>query len=335
MARPLKYDQSVYSGIVDLYRDGKSIYDLSELYSMTPMGISKVLKRAGVATRGITQHLPEWARINRPTITVSSNLPQVIACVGNLAVALVDQDLWDVASIQNRFNKEHAEAKYWLRNLKAEINSKGFNLLALWKDELNLPGIARMIAHKNNKDDKIAYARECEIAMLSAALADKFYDTYHLQGGSGSPINIALVFKDEVVACMSFNHGYACRGDKEAMLLQRFAAAGSVPGAASRLLAAFRKDNKQPVISYSDERYALGRLYEVLGFKEIELGNPDYRYWRDGRWYSKSSKQKKFLFKEMTLAGLEFTPKTTESTMAATLGYKKCYDCGKKTWRLE
>jgi len=93
--------------------------------------------------------------------------------------------------------------------------------------------------------------------------------------------------------------------------------------------------NPGPVVSYSDERYApSGNLYEILGFTQQGLNRPDYRYWRDGRWYAKNSKQKKYLHREAEEAGIAFNDEHTEFELARILGYKRCYDLGKITWLL-
>jgi hypothetical protein len=191
-----------------------------------------------------------------------------------------------------------------------------------------------MLKHRTGEAARTCAARECEVVTVSKEQAREFYNAYHLQGAPNSVwLTYGLVFEDRLVACMSFNSGNACRGDVSAHLLQRFAAAGSVPGAASKLLAAFRGDHPGPIISYSDERYAPGGgLYGVLGFKELELYKPDYRYWKNGAWFAKNAKQRKHL--EAELQG-DVLPTDTEYTMAEKLGYLRCYDCGKKSWRLD
>jgi hypothetical protein len=101
-------------------------------------------------------------------------------------------------------------------------------------------------------------------------------------------------------------------------------------------LSAFRAGAAGAVISYSDERYAPGgNLYKVLGFSEVAYHKPDYRYWKDGRWFAKSSKQRYDLVRELSEAGQAALPEDTEYTMASRLGYKRCYDAGKRTWLLQ
>jgi hypothetical protein len=193
-----------------------------------------------------------------------------------------------------------------------------------------------MIAHRAQAAVSICSARQAEVIKLAAAEANRFYTANHLQGRCNGKFHYALRYKDNVVAVMSFTDARACRGPVDTFLLQRFAVAGSVPGAASRLLAAFRREHPGPIVSYSDERYASGgKLYETLGFTCTRVEKPDYRYWRDNRWYAKNQKQRKHLIAELALRGETPTPEDTEFTMARRLGYKRCFDCGKRTWLLD
>ena len=265
-----------------------------------------------------------------PALRASSSSPIVLlAALADLEVFVVDQDLHDVDSLQAG-GLSHPAAVHALEHHSA---ARAGRVMYLWRDEVGLPGVQRMLKHKAGESvEKKVFARDCAVQEIDSTRASIFYKAHHLQGTPhATGLTLGLLAEGEIVAAMSFNDPRVCRGMKASWLLQRFACSCRVPGGASRLLAAFRKEHQGSIISYSDNRYAAGGLYGVLGFQCLRDEKPDYRYWRDGRWYSKGCKQRKHLIRE--LSGI-FSPEDTEFTMARRLGYKRVYDCGKKTWLL-
>jgi len=263
-----------------------------------------------------------------------SDHPTPTQIVGNLAIFVIDQDLWDHHSILARNQWSNIDGTYTLTRA-AQYLPSGLSHLFLWKDEYAKPCVQTMIAHRNAQNPSVCSARECTIADVPLHEAKAFYDAHHLQGSCGSGATFGLYFNNQLVSCMTFNIPGMCRGLPGHHMLQRFASIGSVPGAASRLLAHYRKTNSGPILSYSDERYAPGgRLYQTLGFTRTEFAGPDYRYWRDGRWFAKNTKQKSDLRGEAVTRSVDILPSDTEYTLAAKLGYKRVYDLGKITWRL-
>lgn len=113
------------------------------------------------------------------------------------------------------------------------------------------------------------------------------------------------------------------------ILLYRYASAGAVVGGASRLFSAFLKEHSEEVISYSDPRYASGKLYEILGFSRKCEYEPDYFYIRGDEVRPKSALQKSRLKGKVPD---DMWQTQTEAEMAAYLGYSRIYDCGKVTW---
>lgn len=248
----------------------------------------------------------------------------------NLLVFRVDQDLHHVDLLMAP-GIPHARARMALKEHQARQPKQA---IYIWKDEINFPGIQRMAEHRNGTDpSERIHARACAVEAVGILEARAFYDIWHLQGSCAQmPYSLGLRHKGILVALMSFRDPKACRGLAVPWMLQRFTSTGRVTGAASRLLAAWRREHPGAVVSYSDNRYSpTGGLYGTLGFTLKFEAQPDYRYWRGGRWYAKNTKQRKHLIAELGGCG----PQDTEYTMAARAGYRRCYDCGKKTWVLE
>lgn len=317
MARPQSLTLDIQEAVKARYEAGISLADLATTYGLTRPGVAKMLKRLGVALRA--RGRPETTAVLKPYIEFP-----------NLVVYVADPLKYSTEALMAR-GLTHAEAsKYWI-NFRNKLAKP---MMLLWKDEIAAPCLAKMLEHKTGQDSRLCSARECTVSYVDKATADAFYSSYHLQGKCNGAIHIGLLFEEELVACMTFTHAAACRGTQGDHLLQRFAAAGSVPGAASRLLKAFLKDYPGDVISYSDERYAPGgKLYSVLGFELVRVEDPDYRYWKpdENRWYAKNACQRKYLIARL---GRDVLPTDTERTMANELGFKRCYDLGKRTWLL-
>lgn len=305
--------------IVRGYVEGLSSRRLASLHKCTVPGILRVLRREGVYIR------PQSVRVSQP-ITLYQEL-------SNLLVFVVDQDLHNVGAYMSK-GMSHRDATHVLReHQKAQPKSA----IYIWKDEVHKSGLQRLIDHRNGSDpSERIHARKCQIVDVPLKGAKIFYDTWHLQGSPNYVQHtLALVFDGKPVSMMSFTNPTSCRGLHVPWMLQRFACVGRVPGAASRLLSAFRKHHAGDMVSYSDNRYSPdGHLYGLLGFTLQDEYRPDYRYWREGEWYAKNTKQRKHLISELRARGEGISDGDTEFSMAERLGYKRCYDAGKKSWLL-
>jgi len=195
----------------------------------------------------------------------------------------------------------------------------------LWLDEAQSTAGRNYLAYAQGAAEAVP-ARSCTVVDVDKATANQFYNQYHLQGQCNAPITIGLA-TDRLVACMSFNMPTACRSTAQAFLLQRFASAGRVVGGASRLLMAFRRRYIGPVVSFSDNRISDGALYTQLGFANDQTLPPDYRYRKNGRWFSKNDCQKRHLLRQGGVG-------STERELADSLGYRRVYDLGKRRWSL-
>jgi hypothetical protein len=338
MARPSSFTKEQEQEIGNLYKSGKSLRELANLFNISNPGILKVLRRNNISIRnkqdasyiknGILTYLQNKYPVTIPQLP---GYPSIAAVTCTLGVVVLDPREWDVLSIMKRNAVSHAVAKNYLVVLNNHIAAFNLKPLFIWLDEL--PKILHIIEHKSQGSSRTCSARECEVRIIDNKIAGSFYEAHHLQGACNSGITYGLIFNNSLVACMTFNHASSCRSSLADHLLQRFACIGSIPGAASKLLAAFRKEHAGSIVSYSDQRYAAGGLYRTLGFTCHIIGSPDYRYFRD-RWYAKNTKQRKHLISELSSKGMEVYADDTEYTMAERLGYRRCYDCGKITWIL-
>jgi hypothetical protein len=136
---------------------------------------------------------------------------------------------------------------------------------------------------------------------------------------------LGLYFEKEIVSLMTFDH-YEGRKKMEdgGWNINRFSNKlnTNIIGGASKLFKYFLKNyNVKRVISYSDNDWSLGNLYETLGFEKINEGNPDYKYIFEGVRIHKSRFRKSKLDTNLT-----------ESEYMKKSQIFKIWDCGKTKW---
>ncbi len=179
-----------------------------------------------------------------------------------------------------------------------------------------------------NKNERI-FARKCEIKIISASIANEFFNENHLSGNCASSLRYGLYYNDELVAAMSF---VKSRYNKKYQWeLARFANKlyTNVIGGASRLFKYFVKiENPSNIISYSDRCWGEGDLYLQLGFVWSHDSPPNYCYIKGNNILTRVSAQKHKLSKLLN----EFDENDTEYNNMRNNGYKRIFDCGNKVF---
>ncbi len=119
--------------------------------------------------------------------------------------------------------------------------------------------------------------------------------------------------------------------NKDAIVLNRlcFKDNTNVQGGSSKLFSAFKKWAKAEkyslIISWSDNCWTEGSIYNVLGFNLKKEYGPDYFYWdvKKHKYVSKQSQQKK---------KVECPDGMTEREWCVERGLFRIWDCGKRLW---
>lgn len=181
------------------------------------------------------------------------------------------------------------------------------------------------------------HARKLKVLKIPRDEANTFYEAHHLQGASFSTANYGLATEGgTVVACMSFSMARSDRRntDTSTWELERYAAACTIVGGASKLLAAFVKESDaRRIVSYSDTRAFSGNMYKQLGFKLEHTTPPDYAYTTGSAKIGRVHKAK-FQRKHLPTVLQDFDPTLSESANCWNNGWYQIFDCGKKKWVL-
>ena len=200
----------------------------------------------------------------------------------------------------------------------------GYGILVIFADEWDKKRkqMCDIISYrlKANKYIKLRPLK-CEIKEIDCNVADAFYCEHHYIGATKAKINIAAIYNDTIVACVSFKAPN--RQSKYQYELTRMVSDPSyiVHGIWGKLFGEFvKRYNPKSIVSFSDNRLFTGGVYSKIGFKLDGDVRPDY-YWIKGKCrYNKSGLRKP---KDSSV---------TESELRHSQGFLKIWDVGKKRW---
>jgi hypothetical protein len=223
--------------------------------------------------------------------------------------------------------KKNAKLSHYEKMKLAE--KEGIRLITIFEHEwLNRKDqVKNFLISVFNKNSIRIRASKCSVLEIPKKEASKFLDENHIQGSrKQSKVAYGLYYNNELVGVIT---GGLHHRDNTKFILDRlcFKTNYTVYGGSSKLLnklIEYAKNNGfDKIISWSDNRWSNGKVYNKLGFiKENELF-PDYQYVKD---HKVISKQKLKLSKEEKKLNL------TERELRKKQGYKRIWDCGKIKW---
>lgn len=204
------------------------------------------------------------------------------------------------------------------------FKESGIRIIHIWEDDWNNKRsiLESQIRNWLGLTVNSIFARRCYIKEINnSRISTEFLEKNHIQGFVASNLKLGLFYNNELVSLMTFDHleGRKKMKDDE-WNINRFCNRldTNVIGGASKLLNYFIKNYRvKRIISYSDQDWSLGGLYETLGFEKVNENDPDYKYIIEGIRVHKSRFRKS---------------KTGISENK--LNLLKVYDCGKTKWEI-
>lgn len=214
---------------------------------------------------------------------------------------------------------------------------KGVRLLTIFDDEWRDRNevCKSLILSKLGIFDRRLQGRKCEVREATKEQMKSFCELNHLQGANKlSEICFGLFHGDEMVGAVDLGRHHRKKGLKEMVLTRLcFKPGVQVVGGANKLFKACvdwcRSNGVDRILSWSDNRYSDGGVYEKLGFKRAADLPPDYYYVdmkNPKRRISKQSQSKK---------QSKCPPNMTELEWANSRGLSRIWDCGKVRWEYE
>ncbi len=217
---------------------------------------------------------------------------------------------------------------HWNKYNKCLI--KGVRLITIFSDEWlfrqqQVKGFLLSVLGVNEK----IYGRKCSVVQITNRVAKKFIEEYHIQGCNRFPKAAFGLYDTDntLVGAMSINVHHR---NKNVCVLDRlvFKQGVSVVGGASKLFKLARQwcvdNNIKQLITWSDNRWSQGNIYDVLGFEFDKELKPDYSY-------VKLSYPRKRISKQSMRKSKTGCPEhITEKQWCINNGYAQIWDCGKK-----
>ena len=195
-----------------------------------------------------------------------------------------------------------------------------------WKDKKNQ--VKGFLLGSLGKYDIKLHARECIIKIVDKhdnRIFD-FFDEFHIQGSPNQYDFCVLLMKDDlIIGGMSFGQHHR-QNHKNLLVLNRLCwRAGYMVTGGSKRMFSYMPAGKT-IVSWSDNRYTTGSVYDKLGFKLDTEYPVDYSYTNNqGKLKSKQSMQKRLI---------DPLPGQTEKERCLDLGFYRIWDCGKKKWSI-
>ena len=211
---------------------------------------------------------------------------------------------------------------------------KNVTLLTIFEDEWdNKKDICKsIILSKLNKSNYIIHGRKCTINEIDKNTSNKFCNENHLlEAPKNVIVSFGIYFDGELMGLISLGH-HPRKTNKKQICINRvcFRKYTKVHGGNSKLLKhliEWCKNNKyNEVITWSDNRWGTGKVYEKIGFVLDQELQPDYSYVNVKKPYERLSKQSQK--KSNTGCPTEMT----EREWAEQNGLARIWDCGKKRW---
>ena len=226
-----------------------------------------------------------------------------------------------------------AKMKHHAKFLSCE--SKDIRLLQIdeydWVNPTRQSIWKSVIASRLGKHTKRIHARQTEFREIDREAANLFLDANHLQGSTPSTRFCYGIFLEaELVGVITFAYH-----EKTMLNLTRlaFPVGTTVVGGANKLFKnALKALPKRDIITFSNNQYSAGSVYQTLGFtKDADLP-PSYQWFYKGGIINKRQCRHSRL---PALLGGMYDPNLTEHQNMYRAGARCLYDAGYQRWKVQ
>lgn len=231
------------------------------------------------------------------------------------------------------WHSEYYKPKNYHKEKMERCKQQNIRLIQIFENEYNnFPEIVKSRISSILGENRTIGARQCKIKEVDYEQSKKFFERTHIQQSCPSSINIGLFYNDNLVACMSFGKSRFNKNYEYELLRYSNELYTTVMGGASKIFKHFiEKYKPHSIISYSDNRWNTGKLYQTLGFNFSHVSSPNYFYFQVGdvnRLFSRVMFQKHKLKNKLK----EYDEQKTEYENMKQNGYERIWDCGNTVW---
>lgn len=231
----------------------------------------------------------------------------------------------------NYWHSDLVKDKYYHQQKTLNCAKNSIRLIHIFEYEweTNKDKIIRLLESLDKQDTKVIGARKTSVKIISNKEAIEFQNTYHLQGGINSSVNIGCFYNNELIGVMSFNKPRFNSNYEYEVTRVCWDYNYKVVGGLEKMFSLFIKEYKPiSILTYVDISKFTGNSYTRLGFKptkEEPITEPNYVWVKEGtnNYLTRYQTQKHKLVRE----GLG-TSEQTEDEIMRQLGYSRIYDSG-------
>lgn len=230
----------------------------------------------------------------------------------------------------NEFSPQPRDKRYHFDKYSRCLD-QGIRLITIFEDEWkNRQNQCKNFIKSILKKGKRIYGRNCEVRQITFPILDDFFEKHHIQGKNTlRTVGFGLYFEEELIGAISLGRHH--RKKDENIVLDRLCFKDEVQaiGGASKLFKQCvqwcKNNNYNKIVSWSDNRWSQGHIYDVLGFKLTKVLSPDYSY-VDVKKSTRLSKQ------SCRKSNTNCPPEIKEKDWMLQKGFARIWDCGKKHW---
>jgi len=207
-------------------------------------------------------------------------------------------------------------------NKTKRVNEAGYRLIHIWEDALrdNEALELKFISNALGFGGKPIYARRCTIAPVGRDSARDFLNLHHVQGFSGSTVNLGTFHDNTLVGVTQF------KKHKRGFELTRHACSVPIVGGLGKVAKHFANSHDGDLISFCDLARYEGGSYIKAGFEIEDTIKPDYMYVMRERRFHKFGFRRKNIQKMFPDI---YSEDKTEREMMVEANIPRIYDCGK------
>ena len=230
-------------------------------------------------------------------------------------------------------NGGNPKNKNYHNNKSLLAETQGINLIHILDLEIHQKynRIESFIKSKLGIYSNRVFGRKCIIREVDNPTYKHFCGDNHLQGYGVASVRLGLYYNNELISIMSFSKSRFTKHDWE-MVRYCCKLNTTIIGGSKKLFKHFSTKYEGSIVSYSDNRFFDGIMYQELGFSLSHRSKPNYHYflgYNIGTKLESRNKYQKHKLKNM----LEFfDPLKTEVQNMIDHGYDRIWDCGCKVW---
>lgn len=293
-----------------------------------------------------TEHFQKLISSNRNFNTTENEIKDFLSSLGfsfNIDRSLLEGKEIDLLNNELKLGIEYC-GLYWHHEFSPQPRNRSYHfdkyqkcliknikLITIFEDEWKLKKQQCKSILKANlqKFDRTIYARKCVVKEIDKEVFMSFCDNYHLQGKCNSLVRFGIFYENDLLGVMSLGKHHRLNKD---VVLNRlcFKTNVQILGGASKLFSHcvnWCENKYKKIITWSDNRWSSGKVYEKMGFFLEKNLPPDYSYVLiKGGYLQRLSKQ------SCKKSCKDCPSDITEREWMANLGYARIWDCGKKRW---